>query len=383
MEAAAGRRAPDAAPLVTPLPTPWATPLARPLDPRGRAAYWPLQLIGWGAHFWSQASGEVVFARVPWNRAGTLWGGICLTGLLLTHLLRRQAKRHEWVALPPRALLLRAALSVIALGCLGYVVTVSLSEALYENPVPPIWQVFYRNLPQGQRLFNVFVFTTTHFLTWIAIYFWITLQRHKYRVELHQAQLIGDLRSAQLRLLMSQLNPHFLFNSLNGVRALIVDEPAKAQDAVTKLARMLRYTLTWSDEEQVTLRHELEMVDDYLALEALRLAERLEVAREIDPNVADTRIPVMLLQTLIENAIKHGIAALRQGGTLRIAAKADNGQLLLTVENPRPEGGSPSTTGIGLRNCSERLRLLYGTAAGLELDLSHATYAIASVRLPL
>jgi two-component system sensor histidine kinase AlgZ len=362
---------------------PDAAPRSRSLDSRGSAAYWPLQLIGWGAHFWLQASGEVIFARVPWSRAGTLWCGICLTGLVITHLLRLHARKHRWVALPPGALLARAAVSVIVMGGIAYVVTTSLSDAVYGDPVPPIWQVFYHNLPQRQRLFNVFMFTTSNFLTWVAIYFWITLQRHKYRVELHQAQLTEALRSAQLRVLMSQLNPHFLFNSLNGVRALIADEPAKAQDAVTQLARTLRYTLTWSDEEQVSLRRELEMVHDYLALEALRLAERLNVVREIEPAAADARIPVMLVQTLIENAIKHGIAPLKQGGTLRLTARTENRQLLVTVENPRPLGASQSTPGIGLHNCSERLRLLYGSAASLHLDLSDATRAIASVRLPL
>src|SRR6185436_17584678 len=116
-----------------------------------------------------------------------------------------------------------------------------------------------------------------------------------------------------LRLLKSQLNPHFLFNALNGLRSLIADEPARARDAVTQLARTLRYTLSSGEEDLVSLERELEMVDDYLALESMRLAERLRVEREISPAARSACIPSMLLQTLVENAIKHGIAPLQEG----------------------------------------------------------------------
>jgi len=345
--------------------------------------YWPLQLCGWGAQFWSQASGEVIFAHVRWSQAGVLWGGICLTVFGLTHAIRLLARKYGWVSLPPRLLVRRAAASVIVAGLMIYFVALALSTAVYGQRIPPITAALYHDLPDREQLSNLYLYLTSLLLTWTALYFWITSQRQKYRVEVHQARLSEALRSAQLRLLVSQLNPHFLFNSLNGVRALIADEPAKAQDAVTLLARTLRYTLTSSNEDLVTLARELEMVDDYLALEALRLAERLKVVREIEPAAAGERIPVMLVQALVENAIKHGIAPLKEGGTLRLAAHVEDRHLCVTVENPRAAGLSLSTTGIGLRNSSERLRLLYGAAASIDLDLSDATRAVASVRLPL
>ncbi len=352
------------------------------MKPDSARSYWTLQILCWALQFYSQASGEVIFARVSWRQAGVVWGGICLTGLALTHLLRWYAKRHAWLALAPQSLLARAAISVLVLGIVTFAVSIALSDLIYGEPVPMIWVMFYQNLSRGQRLFNAFIGNTFILLTWVALYFGITLQRHKYRVELHQAQLSEALKAAQLRLLMAQLNPHFLFNSLNGVRALIADEPAKAQAAVTHLARTLRYTLASSDEDLVTLARELEMVDDYLALEALRLAERLIVVREIDTQAAGVRIPVMLVQTLVENAIKHGIAPLKQGGTLRLSARTHDAQLLITVQNPRPPTAANAVNGIGLRNCSERLRLLYGSSASLDLDLSDPTSAIASLRVP-
>ena len=127
------------------------------------------------------------------------------------------------------------------------------------------------------------------------------------------------------------------------------------------------------------------MVEDYLALEALRLAERLNVVREIEPAASAIRIPVMLLQTLVENAIKHGIAPLRQGGTLRIGARVVDSELILQVVNPRPPAG-PGTVaaeGLGLKNSSRRLQLLFGSRASARLDLSDPAQATAEIRLPI
>jgi sensor histidine kinase YesM len=348
------------------------------------AAYWALQLTGWGFYFWGQASGEVIFASVPWHKSATLWGGICLAGITLTHTVRWVSKRQAWLALPPRALLVRVVASVLVLTFLTYAVTVTLSLAVYGSPVAPMLQAFYLKLTLGAQLLNQFIGILIVFLTWIAVYFGFAMQRHRYHAELRQSQLSEALQAAELRLLKSQLNPHFLFNALNGVRALIADDAARAQEAVTQLARTLRYTLASGNEELVTIARELEMVDDYLALESLRLAERLHVVRDIEPEAAAMRIPVMLLQTLVENAIKHGIAPLRQGGALRVTARVSNRELVVEVTNPRPAGVATSAPeGIGLKNAAERLRLLFGPAASLAVDLADAHQVTATVRLPL
>ncbi len=167
------------------------------------------------------------------------------------------------------------------------------------------------------------------------------------------------------------------------MRALIADDPTGAQNAVTQLARTLRYTLTAGQEEVVSLERELDIVDDYLQLESLRLGERLRIERTIAHNARDAHIPVMMLQTVVENAIKHGIAELPQGGALRIGAEVREHALFIEVENPRPALPSHSpSNGVGLRNASERLRLLFGTAAALDLDLSHPDRALARIRIP-
>jgi hypothetical protein len=325
----------------------------------------------------------VIFASVSWSQSSRLWGGVCLAGLALTHGLRALIRRQGWLALPPAALGVRILVTTLLAALATYLVATSLSQAIFGHPAAPITQSFYQRLTPSGQLRNEFIFFVVVHTTWAAAYLAIAMQRQRYRTEVRQAQLGEALRAAELRLLKSQLNPHFLFNALNGLRSLIGDEPERARDAVTHLARMLRYSLAASDEDLVSLERELEMVDDYLALESMRLAERLMVEREIEPAARSVRVPAMLLQTLVENSLKHGIAALKPGGTLRITARLVKGELVLRVENPRPaEDTAAGQTGVGLRNASERLRLLFGDRASLRLDLSRAGAATAEVRLP-
>jgi len=321
---------------------------------------------------------------VPWSQATLLWGGVCLADIGLTDSLRRVIRRRGWLALSPTALLWRVIAGTLLISTAAYLVTLGLSLWVYGTAVAPIAGVFYQKLDVGGQLRNQYIFTVLIHAAWVAVYLVFAMQRHRYRGELRQAQLGEALQAAELRLLKSQLNPHFLFNALNGLRSLIADEPARARDAVTHLARTLRYTFAASDEDLLSLERELEMVDDYLALESLRLAERLRVERDIEPAARTARIPAMLLQTLVENAIKHGIATLREGGSLRIVARIQAQELVLQVHNPRPlDPAAPTAAGVGLKNSAERLRLLFGTRAKLALDLSQAGVATAEVRLPL
>jgi hypothetical protein len=357
-------------------------PELTPAGPQNRL-YWGLQLGCWGSFFGVVSSSEVLIAGVPWKNAMVLWGGVAFLSLFLTHRLRAITKDSGWFALPARHLLVRAIVSIAVTGGLLCGAAVLLALATYGKPVSAMYSTVLHRLPVGLQVLSQFTGHVSTLMVWVTIYFGFMLQRRRHRAELRQAQLSEALQAAELRLLKFQLNPHFLFNALNGVRALIADEPAKAQDAVTQLARTLRYTLAAGDAELVTFAREVEMVNDYLALESLRLADRLDVVREIEPGVENVRIPAMLMQTLVENAIKHGIAPLKHGGTLRICASLQGKELLIEVGNPRPvDEDIVPAEGLGLRNASERLRLLFGPAARLNLDLLDPARAVARVRLP-
>jgi LytS/YehU family sensor histidine kinase len=221
------------------------------------------------------------------------------------------------------------------------------------------------------------------YMVWLIIYFTAIGLREYRSARLTQSELARALHVAELRLLKSQLNPHFLFNALNTVRSLIADNPARAQSAVTRLANTLRYTLSSRHNELVTLSQELDIVADYLELESMRFEDRLRVEQNVPADAAGLPIPVMLLQTLVENAIKHGIAELPSGGLLRISAVLQRDMLMLEVENPRPVTPLRSShEGVGMRNAHDRLRLLYGDRARLDLDLSKPGLATARLRIP-
>jgi len=219
-------------------------------------------------------------------------------------------------------------------------------------------------------------------LIWTVVYTRITERRIQQERETHMQQAV---HTAELRALEAQINPHFLFNSLNSIRGLVVEDPQKAQDMITRFAALLRYNLNHDRQHTVPLSQEAEVVEDYLALESVRFEGRLRVQFKVDPAAKSLRVPPMILQALVENALKHGIAKRPEGGDVRIHATAENGSLVLQVENtgeltparPTRDGD----TQIGLNNIRERLRLLYGDRASLSLKNGDGVVA-ATVRIP-
>ena len=355
-------------------------------------AYWLCQILGWGFNAFSQTySGILNGVNAPPLRIALEVVTLNALALIYTHFLRNHIKRHGWHTLGIAPLLPR----IFAAGALGglpiAVVMRFMSVAWLWVGATPENQAAVEQiggdlgtiLVHSDPLVSIVMNWTAALVLWIVMYLSITSLRDRRLAELRQSELARALKVAELRLLKSQLNPHFLFNSLNSVRALIADDPTGAQKAVTQLARTLRYTLTAGQEEMVSLERELEIVADYLELESLRLGERLRIERTISVEARVARIPVMLLQTVVENSIKHGIAELPQGGLLRISAEIREQALAIEVENPRPESPSRAPShGVGLRNAAERLRLLFGTAAALDLDLSRADFALARIRIP-
>ena len=335
-----------------------------------------------------EASAATKILRLPLGRSLLELAVYAALGVALTHLLRGLVRRRAWARLPLRALAPRV------LG-MTLLLAVPLAAATNFMSIAALWipdQVDVHDLHISPEIIHrargliLVLDVQALFIVWAVLYLTITALRDQRSAALRQSELTRALQLAELRLLKSQLNPHFLFNSLNSVRALIAEDPAGAQKAVTQLARTLRYTLTAGREELVTLARELEIVEDYLALESLRFGERLRIERELAPEAMAVRVPVMLLQTVVENAIKHGIAELPAGGDLRIVAALRGGTLHIDVENTRPEKAermsSSEGEGVGLDNAAERLRLLFGTKANLNLDLSRVEVAVARIRIP-
>jgi LytS/YehU family sensor histidine kinase len=177
------------------------------------------------------------------------------------------------------------------------------------------------------------------------------------------------LREAQLHALEFQMSPHFLFNCLNSIRALVAVDPERAQDMLTRLANVLRNRLRHDPQHTVALGAEIDVTTDYLALEGIRFHDRLRQEIMVDSKAASCEIPPLLLQTLVENAIKHGISKFSGRGDLIVRANLEDRQLKIEVENTGrlTQGDASGEAGVGLANARERLRLLYGDRASLQL----------------
>lgn len=205
------------------------------------------------------------------------------------------------------------------------------------------------------------------------------------RAEHAATEARAALLGAQLEALRARTQPHFLFNALNTVAALIPEDPARAERAVEQLAALLRYSLEGSRREEVRLEEELAAVEGYLALERLRFGERLRVELVIAPGLGARRVPPMTLQPLVENAVLHGIGGRREGGVVRVEVSCDGaGALRMIVEDdgPGPSGSVHRGTGTALTDLADRLRISAGDEARLITGTSALGGFLAEVLLP-
>jgi hypothetical protein len=184
-------------------------------------------------------------------------------------------------------------------------------------------------------------------------------------------------REAELRALRAQLHPHFLFNSLNSISALVGQDPEAARRMCGLLGDFLRTSLALGGRERVALEEELALAERYLAIEQVRFGARLAVERAVEPAALPCLVPPLLIQPLIENAVKHGVADRTEGGTIRIAARRRESTLEITVENPRdPEAPPRRGSGLGLENVRQRLAALDPRRAGLDVSEEPAHFRV-------
>ena len=187
-------------------------------------------------------------------------------------------------------------------------------------------------------------------------------------------------REAELRALRAQLNPHFLFNSLNSINALVGSDPEGARRMCERLGDFLRRTLALGAQDDVALGEELELVDRYLGIEHVRFGDRLRSERRLEPGVEACRVPPLLLQPLVENAVKHGVSGCVDGGTIRITARRVDGALVVEVENP-VDADAPARigAGIGLENVRRRLDAFGASGARLEAERGDTIFRVRLV----
>jgi len=222
-----------------------------------------------------------------------------------------------------------------------------------------------------------------YFFIWNLIYFtfhYITKSRKQQLDTLRLESLVKEL---ELQTIKAHINPHFIFNSLNSIRALVDENPQRARKAVTELSNILRSSLQSEKLETVALEKELNIVKDYLALENMRFEDRLKIEYSIDEDTLDQAVPPMMLQTLVENAIKHGISKQINGGVVKVISDFKGDYHELIVQNTGQLNGSINNEGFGLSSTSSRLNLLYGDKARFELKQINGSIVEAKVLLPV
>lgn len=320
--------------------------------------YYLSQFTGWGflllmATVWAYASGQ------PFSWVGTINLLLLLVlGISTTHLYREIIIRLGWLKLSMGRLVPRILLATVLFG----IIFVLLYELLLLLLFGSEYHFNLTNMVLTMPIWSSLLFI------WSLIYFAFYFFQNYRREEIKNLQWEASSREFELNRLKSQLNPHFIFNSMNTIRALVDEDPVKAKRSITQLANVLRTSLLTGKKKLVTLEEELTLVKDYLEIEAARYEERLKVVWDIDSESTSWRVPPLMVQTLVENAIKHGIATLPEGGTIHVTSVIKSDLLLLQIANSGIYNEKKkSGTGFGIYNTHQRLELLYGKEASFQI----------------
>lgn len=336
--------------------------------------YWTLQIGGWSVYFLSQLVFSVVASEDPHISTQRVLFLIyeSIFGLLLTHGYRHLINRWKWLSARMAVLIPRVTVSVVILGLLLYFIRIPISMplGLYSREV-----AFDMSWILGLTATYALIFFLWSVLYFIYNYF------ERYNTSL---KLEASVREIELNNLKSQLNPHFIFNALNSIRALVDENPDKAKQAINQLANILRNSLSSGKRELTKFDDELKIVRDYLGLESIRFEERLRTKFDIDPASRDFLVPPLMIQTLVENGIKHGIAKLTAGGTIQMKTFVHDDRLTIQVRNSGSyvNGSSETESGLGLENTRQRLKLIYGEAASFRILSENDTFVLTEVEIP-
>jgi len=336
--------------------------------------FWSLHAAGWAAYGLTQYFGALLYEK-PSSYARVI-AVSAVAGFVLS-MPMRYIYRRLW-SQPPRARIL-GVLATCYITALALRIVINLS---YKAFVEPDWQ--------AQTLFELFggTLSTTYLLVcWSVLYFGIKFYESQRKQEEAMLKAVALAQEAQLKMLRYQLNPHFLFNTLNAISTLILDnQNKKANHAVTRLSEFLRYTLDQDPMKKVTLRQEIEALDLYLGTERLRFGERLHLEYAVEDGALDALVPSLLLQPLLENSLKYAVSAREQGGSVRIEGRVREGYLELSVidDGPGLREGMPAgeRRGVGLRNTRERLAVLYADRCRFAVLNAHPGLRV-EMALPL
>ncbi len=285
---------------------------------------------------------------------------ISVIGLLLSHLFRNYILKAGLASKPTENVLI---IVTGAITLLSVVYNLFYYVCLYFLYNESIFKL------KTTSFLGSFVSVFFLFSLWSIIYFAWTYVENNRRNLIDRLKMESAMKDLELKTIRSNLQPHFIFNALNSIRALIDEDPELARKAITRISNILRSSIT-QQEITDTLENELTLVNDYLTLEKIRFEERLSFSKDIDPASLALHIPTMMLQTLVENAVKHGISALEKGGIVHIQSTYQEGILELKISNTgslQVEERNEHSLGFGLNSTKQRLKLIYNKKASFDI----------------
>ncbi len=297
-----------------------------------------------------------------------------ILAILLTagiqYCIDRFTKREDHFALKTIKLIAYVAIASLLFNLILWPLLDLIHLKLQENPTE-------RRAILGTNIYNWFVW-----IVWYLILSFLKLFNEVKATKIKNAELLTNLKESQLNTLKGQINPHFMFNSLNNIRGLMLEDVDRARDMLTAMSETLRYSLTKSDANAIALEDEFEMIENYIAISKIQFEDRLEFEKNINQASLQIQIPPMIIQMLIENALKHGISNLKEGGQVSLSTTIKDNKLFIEVVNTGTLRPTENTTELGLKNIKQRLELLYGQQATFNLE-EIENQVVATIKIPL
>jgi len=338
--------------------------------------YWLFQAGGWGGFALVNCFFALTFGKLT-QEVVTRMLIFMILGVIVTHAMRWLIQRLDLLLKP----LNKQIVGFFLLTFFVAVVFAILELLVFKSLSIPTKEMRLSNSFEQIVSFGYNAFF--YLAVWNCIYFIYHYVNKSRKQELDTLKLESLVKELELQTIKAHINPHFIFNSLNGIRALVVEDPERARKAITELSNILRSSMQVEKVESVTLERELNIVKDYLALENMRFEDRLKIVYEIDEDTLDQQVPPMMLQTLVENAIKHGISKQLSGGVVKVISDFKNNHHELAVQNTGKLNGTISKEGFGLSSTLNRLNILYGDNAKFEIKQITPQIVEARVQLPV
>lgn len=345
--------------------------------PNKTRLYYLCQVAGWGGY----GLAMTIFYRYSTSHDLTVnelisISSLCLLAFGLTHCFRLIFKKNAWIEYPLPKLVILVLLGNFLMADIYASTNLLIDKALGLITIDLDWKEWLVSMS------ILVVNSMTLFLLWSVIYFAIAFFSRYRKEEIERLKWESALKEFELNKLKSQLNPHFVFNALNGIRSLVGEEPEKAKSAITQLSNILRNSLLSDRARTISFSEEMKTVNDYLNLEKIRYEERLRFSSDLDPQTLAVQVPPMMIQTLVENAVKHGISKRVDGGHIHIRSYFRDGMVEIRIDNTGRLTGTDSG-GFGIVNTQHRMELIYNDSNLFSIKQTEPDTVSAFIKIPL